>query len=838
MIYILSCFLLLIFQIIFRMKDIKLRQAHKVDEKERSNDIKIDENVSFSDMFLSDSVLSGLHSCGFFKPSPIQLAALPLGRCGLDLIVQAKSGTGKTLVFAVTTLEMICVTARTTQALIIAPTREIAVQICQVISSLALHMPDLRVNSFIGGMSVNEDKVKLKLCHIVVGTPGRLNQLISLGALNVTNVRLLVFDEADQLFSRQFKGDILNLVRTLPHNKQVLALSATYSSEITEILDKFMRSPSHVRLGREAPALLGVYQYVRLLPYTLQAHQKYQMKFKELLSIISTISFDQCLIFSNSQLRAESISNQLKGAGWPSLFLTGSQLQEDRLKSFFALYSYKCRILVSTDLSARGLDSEHVNLVINLDVPFDQATYLHRVGRSGRFGSKGIAISLVCEGEEWEALKVVATLCNVQIKVLENDSSLNMNDYGSLNEVPHLSVNKCNEWFEKNKKNPMLKNKMRHLNISISRIESNGVSETHISSSKDVSGDENNEKNTSIRSKGAIIPDKSLVNEILQRNSRCNNVYDFTFNEIKEKLKNIKVCDSLCEIKSNNCLKQLPYKVDLDLINKYIEKSYENLPNLDSLKDMHINSPDKVNSLSENDENTKLKKSGSRNLISSDCRFRNETSVESIHTMDLQKIDRVTPLDKPFSDDILNNDKLIRECSGINDEVDDKINQECFDSRSLETSKNCEKASKAKLFSINTGYGEWTRIVDNPNTVKSEVESKSLMTDVVLADGSETLNQSCNDNYYYFNDLVQDCGSSSSSSDEYDESSSDSSSYDEEYEYSSDTSFSDSDYEVFSEETNRYLKSAKKFVEMFQYVRNAGRISFNTAKIYHASFHS
>ncbi|MCL4122376.1 UNVERIFIED_CONTAM: hypothetical protein GTU68_062062, partial [Idotea baltica] len=350
---------------------------------------------------------------------------------------------------------MISVIAKTTQVLVVAPTREIAVQIGQVVNSIGSAMPDLRASTFIGGINILEDKAKLKCCHIAIGTPGRLIQLVSLGNLNLKNVRLLVLDEADQLLTGQFKSSILELVKSLPLNKQVLALSATYPQEITDFLDKFMRSPSHVRLGKESPALLGVCQFVRLLPDHPQPHKRHKIKFNELLSILSTVSFNQCLVFSNSQLRAESICNQLKSSGWPASFLTGGQMQEDRLQAFFALCSYKCRILVSTDLSARGLDSEHVNLVINLDVPSDQATYLHRVGRAGRYGSKGMAISLVCEGAEWESMRAVATLTNVQVKILQDNYDCNSfeSEDNNLELIEYMDEADCSLWLAKvNKK--------------------------------------------------------------------------------------------------------------------------------------------------------------------------------------------------------------------------------------------------------------------------------------------------------------------------------------------------------------------------------------------------
>lgn len=428
------------------------RKAHKLEDKERTIDIHIEENVDFNGMYLSDHVLQGLKSSGFERPSPIQLAAIPLGRCGLDLVVQAKSGTGKTCVFAVIALEMVNVSAPTTQVLVIAPTREIAVQITQVINAIGSAMLQLRAFTFIGGIHLSEDIAKLNCCHIAVGTPGRLTQLVEQGLLKVDNIRLLVLDEADQLLTGQFAESVVHLASALPLNKQVIGLSATYTEDVAKVAEGLMRSPNHVRLGRDSPALLGVNQFVRLLPYHHQLHRRQQIKLTELQALLATVTFNQCLVFSSSQLRAESICNALRASGWPVSYLTGGQTQSDRLEALEALCSYKCRVLVSTDLSARGLDSEHVNLVVNLDMPRDQATYLHRVGRAGRFGSRGAAITLATEGDEWQAMRAIASLANVRICLLQEGwkSSIASKDVKSMEEMEYLSDDELQMWVEKN----------------------------------------------------------------------------------------------------------------------------------------------------------------------------------------------------------------------------------------------------------------------------------------------------------------------------------------------------------------------------------------------------
>ncbi|XP_042873122.1 probable ATP-dependent RNA helicase DDX20 [Penaeus japonicus] len=475
------------------------KKAHTISDRERTEDIHTEENVDFAGMYLSDHVLEGLKKSGFIKPSPIQLAAIPLGRCGLDLVVQAKSGTGKTCVFTVVALEMLSVTASTTQVLVIAPTREIAVQIAQVINAIGIGTPGLRAYAFIGGIPLSQDKAKLSCCHIVVGTPGRLTQLVELGLLKLDNVRLLVLDEADQLLTGQFTKGVISLASALPLNKQILALSATYTDDVAKVAEELMRSPNHVRLGRDCPALLGVNQFTRLLPFHHQPHRIQQTKMSELLSILSTVTFNQCLVFTNSQLRAESICNELRATGWPVAYLTGGQAQRDRLQALDALCSYKCRILISTDLSARGLDSEHVNLVINLDMPRDQATYLHRVGRAGRFGSRGGAITLATEGDDWTAMRAIVTLANVKAYLLQEGwaSNITSKEVGGMEEVEMLEEEELNLWLEINKKKGFSQEQKVMKSIQNGNVEGERITESvgKKSTSKAGSYDESEKEN-------------------------------------------------------------------------------------------------------------------------------------------------------------------------------------------------------------------------------------------------------------------------------------------------------------------------------------------------------
>lgn len=373
--------------------------------KWRSADVKTAENVDFSTLLLPDRIQLGLKNCGFEKPSPVQLQAIPLGRCGIDLVVQAKSGTGKTCVMAVIALDSLIEDSPNTQVLILAPTREIASQICGVIQDLGYAFPGLTCETFIGGLPLKEDKAKLPYCQIVVGTPGRIKQLIDMEILQTESVRLFVVDEADRLFDKQFKDDINWIFSSLPSRKQILALSATYPEELSKFLALYMETPVYVRINSKDPALLGITQCFRSTPYHPMLQVRDNSKFDVLLDILNSITFTQCMIFCQRQTKAQDLADNLVLKGFPSLAICSSLDQVTRLEIINELKSFKCRVLVSTDLTARGIDAENVDLVINFEMPYEAETYLHRIGRAGRYGTRGMSISLASAGDELKRLK-------------------------------------------------------------------------------------------------------------------------------------------------------------------------------------------------------------------------------------------------------------------------------------------------------------------------------------------------------------------------------------------------------------------------------------------------
>ncbi|XP_004473663.1 probable ATP-dependent RNA helicase DDX20 [Dasypus novemcinctus] len=394
-----------------------LRTAHDLGgPRPRTGDVLLAEPADFESLLLSRPVLEGLRAAGFERPSPVQLKAIPLGRCGLDLIVQAKSGTGKTCVFSTIALDSLVIENLSTQILILAPTREIAVQIHSVITAIGIKMEGLECHVFIGGTPLSQDKTRLKKCHIAVGSPGRIKQLIELDYLNAASIRLFILDEADKLLEEgSFQEQINWIYSSLPASKQILAVSATYPEFLANALTKYMRDPTFVRLNTSDPSLIGLKQYYKVVNSYPLAHKIFEEKAQHLQELFSRIPFNQALVFSNLHSRAQHLADILSSKGFPAECISGNMNQNQRLDAMAKLKQFHCRVLISTDLTSRGIDAEKVNLVVNLDVPLDWETYMHRIGRAGRFGTLGLTVTYCCRGEEENMVMKIAQKCNLNL---------------------------------------------------------------------------------------------------------------------------------------------------------------------------------------------------------------------------------------------------------------------------------------------------------------------------------------------------------------------------------------------------------------------------------------
>ncbi|XP_005389010.1 PREDICTED: probable ATP-dependent RNA helicase DDX20 [Chinchilla lanigera] len=394
-----------------------MRTAHDIGSpRTRTGDVLLAEPADFESLLLSRPVLEGLRAAGFERPSPVQLKAIPLGRCGFDLIVQAKSGTGKTCVFSTIALDSLVLENCSTQILILAPTREIAVQIHSVITAIGVKMEGLECHVFIGGTPLSQDKARLKKCHIAVGSPGRIKQLIELDYLNPGSIRLFILDEADKLLEEgSFQEQINWIYSSLPASKQMLAVSATYPEFLANALTKYMREPTFVRLNSSDPSLLGLKQYYKVVSSYPLAYKIFEEKAQHLQELFSRIVFNQALVFSNLHSRAQHLADILSSKGFPAECISGNMNQSQRLDVMAKLKQFHCRVLISTDLTSRGIDAEKVNLVVNLDVPLDWETYMHRIGRAGRFGTLGLTVTYCCRGEEENMMMQIAQKCNINL---------------------------------------------------------------------------------------------------------------------------------------------------------------------------------------------------------------------------------------------------------------------------------------------------------------------------------------------------------------------------------------------------------------------------------------
>ncbi|XP_058572191.1 probable ATP-dependent RNA helicase DDX20 [Neofelis nebulosa] len=412
-----------------------LRTAHDVSgPRTRTGDVLLAEPADFESLLLSRPVLEGLRAAGFERPSPVQLKAIPLGRCGLDLIVQAKSGTGKTCVFSTIALDSLVLENLSTQILILAPTREIAVQIHSVITAIGIKMEGLECHVFIGGTPLSQDKTRLKKCHIAVGSPGRIKQLIELDYLNPGSIRLFILDEADKLLEEgSFQEQINWIYSSLPASKQMLAVSATYPEYLANALTRYMRDPTFVRLNSSDPSLLGLKQYYRVVNSYPLAHKIFEEKAQHLQELFSRIPFNQALVFSNLHSRAQHLADILSSKGFPAECISGNMNQNQRLDAMAKLKQFHCRVLISTDLTSRGIDAEKVNLVVNLDVPLDWETYMHRIGRAGRFGTLGLTVTYCCRGEEENVMMKIAQKCNINLLPLPDP-------------IPPGLMEECSDW--------------------------------------------------------------------------------------------------------------------------------------------------------------------------------------------------------------------------------------------------------------------------------------------------------------------------------------------------------------------------------------------------------
>jgi len=374
---------------------------------------------SFEDMNLKDPLLRGVFGYGFEKPSAIQKKAiLPIIQKH-DVIAQAQSGTGKTATFAISILQRIDLSNNECQALVLAPTRELAQQIAKCLSDLGQHLA-VRCHACVGGTSV---KVDIELLnqgqHVVIGTPGRVHDLMRRGYLRTKDLKMFVLDEADEMLSRGFLDQIKEIFSTFQNEQfQTVLLSATMPNEILEITKSFMQDPIRILVKQEVLTLDGIKQfYINC--------EKEEWKLPTLQDLYETLSISQAVIFCNTRRKVEMIHGGMDKEGHTVSSMHGEMTQSEREVILREFRSGSSRILITTDLLARGIDVQQVSLVINFELPGQRENYIHRIGRSGRFGRKGVAINLIAGDQDARMLDDIQKFYNTAVNEMpENVAEL------------------------------------------------------------------------------------------------------------------------------------------------------------------------------------------------------------------------------------------------------------------------------------------------------------------------------------------------------------------------------------------------------------------------------
>jgi len=356
------------------------------DEFTTTSDVQVVK--SFNDMGLREDLLKGIYNYGFERPSAIQQRAIVPIIKGRDVIAQAQSGTGKTSLFSIAALQVVDTTQREVQVLALSPTRELAVQSFKVLMAIGDHM-NVQAHSCIGGKSLGEDIRRLENgVHAVSGTPGRVFDMIRRKSLRTRHVKMLILDEADEMLSRGFKEQIYDIYRYLPPNVQVVLISATMPNEILEMTSKFMTDPVRVLVKRDELTLDGIKQF-------FVAVEKEAWKFDTLCDLYETLTITQAVIFCNTRKKVEWLTEKMRTNNFTVSSMHGEMPQKERDSIMSEFRDGHSRVLITTDVWARGIDVQQVSLVINYDLPNNRELYIHRIGRSGRFGRKGVAINFV-----------------------------------------------------------------------------------------------------------------------------------------------------------------------------------------------------------------------------------------------------------------------------------------------------------------------------------------------------------------------------------------------------------------------------------------------------------
>merc|ERR1719446_1864462 len=393
------------------LADYEEEEEKKIDGAAKKGSYVAIHSSGFRDFLLKPELLRAIVDCGFEHPSEVQHECIPQAILGTDVLCQAKSGMGKTAVFVLACLQQIDASEKAVKTMVICHTRELAYQIKHEFDRFAKYFADVKCGVVYGGMPIAKDREMLKddCPHILIGTPGRVLGLSRDGDLKLDKLSQFVLDECDKCLDKlDMRKDIQQIFIETPKKKQVMMFSATMSAETRALCKKFMQDPHEIRVDEESKLTLhGLLQYYKKLTE--------KEKNRTLNDLLDALEFNQVVIFVKSVQRAVALDKLLVECNFPSIAIHSGLSQEDRIARYKQFKEFQKRIMVSTDLFGRGIDIERVNIVINYDMPDDSDSYLHRVGRAGRFGTKGLALTFVGDDEDAEVLKKVQSRFEVNI---------------------------------------------------------------------------------------------------------------------------------------------------------------------------------------------------------------------------------------------------------------------------------------------------------------------------------------------------------------------------------------------------------------------------------------
>merc|ERR1719171_1176175 len=365
----------------------------------------------FRDFLLKAELMRAIVDCGFEHPSEVQHECIPQAILGSDILCQAKSGMGKTAVFVLACLQQIDASEKAVKVFVVCHTRELAYQIKHEFDRFAKYFTDVNCGVVYGGMPIAKDKemLKEKTPQVLIGTPGRILALLRDKDLKLDKLTQFVLDECDKCVDKlDMRKDIQQIFMDTPKKKQVMMFSATMTKETRELCKKFMQDPHEISVDQESKLTLH-----GLLQYYVKLSEK--EKNRKLNDLLDALEFNQVVIFVKSVQRAIALDKLLVECNFPSISIHSGLEQEERIARYKQFKEFQKRIMVSTDLFGRGIDIERVNIVINYDMPDESDAYLHRVGRAGRFGTKGLALAFVATEEDKEVLKKVQERFEVNI---------------------------------------------------------------------------------------------------------------------------------------------------------------------------------------------------------------------------------------------------------------------------------------------------------------------------------------------------------------------------------------------------------------------------------------